>query len=68
MKRQYFTPSFVVVQIDPGDVICMSYGTIPVGGRTDSFDDPSSGTISTGGWADELDAPAARGSWEQYEQ
>ncbi len=68
MKSRYVTPTFVVVQLATDGFICQSYGTIPVGGRTDSLDDPSVGTISTGGWADELDAPAARGSWDEYEQ
>ncbi len=68
MKSQQVTPTFFVVQLVSDGIFCQSYGTIPVGGRTDSLDDSSVGTISTGGWADELDAPAARGSWDDYEQ
>ena len=68
MKRPYISPSFITVQVDLSQCLCLSYGTLPVGGRTDSFDDSSGfGTISTGGGrADELDAARSR-DWRDYE-
>ena len=76
MKRIYIPPSFFAVQVETSAFLCQSYGTIPVGGRTDSFDDNGIGTISTGGGigtistgggrTDELDAPRSR-DWIDYE-
>ena len=67
MKRIYIPPSFFAVQVESSAFLCQSYGTIPVGGRTDSFDDNGIGTISTGGGrTNELDAPRSR-DWIDYE-
>lgn len=67
MNRPYISPSFLVVQVDLAICLCQSYGTIPVGGRTDSLDDNGIGTISTGGGrADDLDAARSR-DWVDYE-
>ena len=69
MKRQYLQPTSIVVQIASGDIICLSYGTIPMGGRTDSFDDAGgSGGIDMGGTADEMDAARRRNDWDLYER
>ena len=68
MKRPYISPSFISVQVDLSHCLCLSYGTLPVGGRTDSFDDSGIGTISTGGGrADDLDSPRSR-DWMEYER
>ena len=40
MKKTYTKPSFIEVQIDVSDIICQSYGSLPVSGRTDGFDAP----------------------------
>ncbi len=67
MNRRYISPQITEVQVTLSSCLCTSYGTIPVGGRTDSFDDSNIGTISTGGGrADDLDAPRMR-DWDLYE-
>ena len=38
MKREYHRPTSIVVQIASGDIICLSYGTIPMGGTADEMD------------------------------
>lgn len=68
MKKVYISPHSIVYDIETSDIVCNSYGTIPVGGRTDSFDDTHSGTISTGGTTNGFDAAQRRtSSWDEYE-
>ena len=69
MKCEYHRHMSTVVQIASGDIICLSYGTIPMGGRTDSFDDAGgSNGINMGGTADEMDAARRRNDWDLYER
>lgn len=69
MKCEYHRHMSTVAQIALGDIICLSYGTIPMGGRTDSFDDAGgSGGIDMGGTADEMDAARRRNDWDLYER
>ena len=68
MKRKYITPSFLNVQVEMSACLCQSYGSIPVGGKTDSFEDSYIGTIPTGGGlTNELDAARIR-DWAEYEK
>lgn len=68
MRKKYGTPYCRVIDVGISDIICYSYGSIPVGGRTDSFDDNYSGSISTGGTTDGFDAASRRISdWNDYE-
>ncbi|MCR5361963.1 MAG: hypothetical protein K6E73_08135 [Bacteroidales bacterium] len=70
MKRAYCKPEINVVQVEEECIICTSYGSVSVGGRTGSFDDATNGSFSAGGSTNEFDAAAYRRGvdWEEYER